>query len=67
MEHPTITQMNRTGYPNLVNQPEHAGIDYFGEEIIEGDEIVEYGGETVLKENLHKFLTEMGFAFKIAE
>ncbi|MEK4968573.1 hypothetical protein MKX67_08790 [Cytobacillus sp. FSL W7-1323] len=67
MEHPEVTQLRRTGYPNLVAQPEHAGIDYFGEEILEGDEIVEYDGEIILEGNLQRYLCEvLGFEFKSA-
>ncbi|MEK4921993.1 hypothetical protein MKX78_08760 [Cytobacillus sp. FSL R5-0569] len=67
MEHPEVTQLQRTGYPNLVVQPEHAGIDYFGEEILEGDEIVEYDGEIILEGNLQRYLCEvLGFEFKSA-
>lgn len=67
MEHPEVTQYRRTGYPNLVAQPEHAGIDYFGEEILEGDEIVEYDGEIILEGNLQRYLCEvLGFEFKSA-
>lgn len=68
MEHPMITQVNRTGYPNMVVQPEHAGIDYFDTEILAGDEIVEDNGELILKENLERYLEEVyGFQFKLAE
>ncbi|MEK4924141.1 hypothetical protein MKX78_19730 [Cytobacillus sp. FSL R5-0569] len=67
MEHPEVTQLQRTGYPNLVAQPEHAGMDYFGEEILEGDEIVEYDGEIILEGNLQRYLCEvLGFEFKSA-
>ncbi|MED1607785.1 hypothetical protein P4U90_20915 [Cytobacillus kochii] len=67
MEHPEVTQLRRTGYPNLVAQPEHAGIDFFGEEILEGDEIVEYDGEIILEGNLQRYLCEvLGFEFKSA-
>ena len=65
-DHPVIERIEKTGYPNMIEQPEHAGIDYYGTEIIEGDDIVEYDGEVVLKENLEKFLAEMGFEFKTA-
>ncbi|ASV67608.1 YqaI family protein [Cytobacillus kochii] len=67
MEHPEVTQLRRTGYPNLVAQPEHAGIDYFGDEILDGDEIVEYDGEIILEGNLQRYLCEvLGFEFKSA-
>jgi hypothetical protein len=72
LEHPDITRCNRTGYPegllNMVNQPEHYGIDYFGDEILVGDEIVEINGEIVLKDNLDYYLEEIiGAKFKTAE
>lgn len=66
LEHPAITRTLRTGYPNVIEQPEHSGSDYFGDEVLEGDDIVEYDGEVVLKENLERFLSEMGFEFKTA-
>lgn len=66
-DHPMIEQVLRTGFPNMVAQPEHAGIDYFGDEILDGDDIVEYDGEIILKDNLERYLTEvMEFEFKTA-
>jgi hypothetical protein len=63
IEHPDITRCNRTGYPdglsNMISQPEHYGIDYFGDEILVGDEIVEINGEIVLKDNFEDYLTEV--------
>lgn len=56
IEHPDITQCNRTGYPHM--HEDHCGFDYFGDEIIAGDSIVEVDGETVLSENLERFLYE---------
>jgi len=70
VEHPVITQIERTGYPNLVAQPEHAGIDVFGNEILVGDSIVvdPTNGETILEEHLEDYLIEwLGFEFKTAE
>ncbi|MED4135754.1 hypothetical protein P4668_25515 [Priestia megaterium] len=70
VEHPEITQVNRTGYVNMVAQSEHAGVDYFGTEILIGDEIVtdDNTGEMVLKEDLEKYLEEeYGFKFTTAE
>lgn len=68
IEHPAVSNINRSGYPlNMVNQPEHSGIDFFGDEILEGDEICEYDGEIILKENLERYLKkELGFDFKTA-
>jgi hypothetical protein len=67
LQHPMVSQINKTGYPNTVNQPEHWGDDYFGAEILEGDDVVEYDGEVILKDNLEKFLSELGFVFKTAD
>lgn len=68
LQHPMITKIEKTGYPNLMEQPEHCGSDFFGDEILEGDTIVEYDGELILKENLERFLSEeLGFRFKVAD
>lgn len=70
IEHPDITQVNRTGSLNVIAQPEHAGTDYFGTEILMGDEIVTDNNtnEVVLKDDLEKYLTEVyGFKFSTAE
>lgn len=70
LEHPEITQVNRTGYVNMVAQSEYAGVDYFGTEILIGDEIVtdDNTGEVVLKEDLEKYLEEeYGFKFTTAK
>ena len=46
----------------------HWGTDALGDEIWEGDEIIEINGETVLRENLEDFLLEhLGARFTIAE
>jgi hypothetical protein len=67
LEHPAITEMNRKGYIGALNQPECCGIDYFGFEILSGDDVIEFDGEIVLKEHLEDFLKEKGFEFKTAE
>lgn len=69
LEHPTITQINRTGYPeDMMDQPEHCGIDYLGDEILDGDDIVIDDGEIILKENLEEYLSDVyGFKFTTAE
>ncbi|WP_077623809.1 YqaI family protein [Sediminibacillus massiliensis] len=60
LEHPTVTQINRTGYPKeALEQPEHCGIDALGDEILVGDKIFEIDGETVLEENLERYLVEL--------
>jgi hypothetical protein len=66
LQRPMITRIEKTGYPNVVEQAEHWGDDYFGDEILEGDEVVEFDGEVILKDNLEKFLDELGFVFKTA-
>lgn len=66
LEHPSIGEMNRKGYLGPVEQ-ESCGSDYFGFEILSGDEVVVFDGETVLKEHLEEFLKDLGFEFKKAE
>lgn len=62
MEHPAITEMNKKGY---VGQPqENEGLDFFGNELLPGDDVVEYEGEVVLRDNLNEFLEAIGFTFK---
>jgi hypothetical protein len=67
LEHPMFSEMNQFGYlkaqglENVVNHPECGGIDYYGFEIIEGDEIVidkENFHEIILKEHLTQYLVE---------
>lgn len=70
VEHPDISHTERTGFANMVAQPEHAGIDFFSTEVLIGDEIIEdpNNGEVVLKVNLERYLSEVyGFQFKTAE
>jgi hypothetical protein len=63
IEHPAVTEYNRKGYLNVLAQNECCGIDWFGFEILSGDEIVEFDGEIVLKEYLEDFLKAIGFKF----
>jgi hypothetical protein len=70
LEHPSITQVNKTGYANMAAQPEHAGIDFYDTEILEGDRKVidPNNGAEILVENLERYLAEeYGFEFKQAE
>ncbi|MGI8351713.1 YqaI family protein [Niallia circulans] len=68
IEHPVISQIRSTGYPNMIAQPEHAGIDFFGNEILVGDEIIEHDGNVILADSLEDYLIEeLGFEFKTAE
>ncbi len=39
MEHPVITQINRTGYPYGMNGPRFIGLDSLGNEIYEDDKV----------------------------
>lgn len=64
LEHPSISQANKTGYTNVLNQQECQGLDYFGNEILSGDDVVEYDGDIVLRDNLNEFLEALGFTFK---
>lgn len=53
---------------NWNDHEKHWGIDALGDEIIEGDSIVEINGETVLEENLEDFLIEqMGARYTLAK
>lgn len=70
MQHPQITQIEKTGYPNMASQPEHNGIDFFGEEILVGDSIVidSDNEEVILESNLEDYLIEKcQFHFTTAE
>ncbi|GIN88663.1 hypothetical protein J6TS2_50490 [Heyndrickxia sporothermodurans] len=65
-DHPEIIQTMKTGYPNLVAQPEYAGIDFFGNEILSNDSIAEdrEQQETILSEHLDGYLQgQYGFVF----
>jgi hypothetical protein len=66
MEHPQIEQALKTGYPEKIKS---YGTDFFGNEILEGDEIVVTpDGENVLADSLEDYLIEiLGFRFIKAE
>lgn len=67
LEHPDITQARKTGYPYMIGgNRNHFGNDYFGDEILYGDEIVVApDGELLLKCNLDKYLNEVqGYHFQ---
>ncbi len=66
MEHPSITKVNKLGY---LEEAEIAGIDYFGNTIYVGDEIVEdtNTGQIVNREQLEEYLMRNGFKFYQAE
>ncbi|MBU5406652.1 hypothetical protein KQI08_12170 [Paraeggerthella hongkongensis] len=70
IEHPEVTKAEKTGYANQADQPEHFGIDYFGNEILVGDSIVidPENGEFILEDSLEDYLMEVkGFQFKTAD
>ncbi|SNT42552.1 Hypothetical protein Yqai [Bacillus sp. OK838] len=61
---------SETGCSNLVAQKEHCGIDYFGNEIIEGDAIIidKNNGEVFLENSLEDYLIEvLDFQFTTAK
>jgi hypothetical protein len=64
LEHPQISEMNRKGLIGALNQPECEGLDYFGNELLIGDDVVEFEGEIVLRDQLDDFLQALGFTFK---
>lgn len=70
LEHPDITAARKTGYANLVAQPEHFGTDYFGNEVLIGDSVVidPSNGEMILEGSLEDYLIEVkDFQFKTAD
>lgn len=69
LEHPSITQVNKTGYATAVVQHEHFGIDVMDHEILTGDTYIELpNGDLLLESNLEDYLIEnLGFVFKTAE
>ena len=70
IQHPDITQAERTGYPYGVKQEEAIGIDYFGNEIWSGDDYFEdpERDEMVLQEYWQDYMSEVyGFKFRTAE
>ena len=50
--------MEDKGISNMMAQPEHAGVDVMGTEILAGDTIIDIFGEIVLEKNLEDFLIE---------
>ncbi|WP_273129002.1 YqaI family protein [Bacillus weihaiensis] len=68
LEHPMITHINATGYPSKDVEPkESAGSDYYDNEILVGDEIVEHDGEIILADSLEDYLIEvLEFKFRKA-
>lgn len=58
IEHPDITRMRRYGFLQK-NESEHVEIDFFGDEIIAGDDVVEIDGETILQENWDRYVDEV--------
>jgi hypothetical protein len=68
LEHPVISEVNRKGYINVLNQPECCGIDVFGDEVLSGDSIVFDGDEIILMDNLERYLSEnYDFKFQTIE
>ncbi|MEK3890213.1 YqaI family protein [Bacillus sp. FSL K6-3431] len=50
------------------DQEKHWGTDAMGEEIFEGESIVEIDGETILEDNLEDYLVEhLGAKFTLAK
>jgi hypothetical protein len=69
LEHPSITQVNRTGYANVVAQPEHFGSCIMGDEILTGDCYIELpNGELLLESNIEDYAIEhLGWSYKTAD
>ncbi|MGP4061476.1 hypothetical protein [Halobacillus sp. H74] len=52
LNHPVIDQIERTGHPFGIPEPEHYGLDGLGNEVFAGDEIYILNEEFFLKETL---------------
>ncbi len=52
MDHPMVTQIERTGDPKDMKEPEALVVDAFGNEYYEGDILIEIADEVVLKDEL---------------
>lgn len=69
IEHPVVTYINRTGYPQDM-QETHWGSDWQGNEILHGDEIIHDPqlDEIIMKEDLLDYLIKKyGFKEIVAE
>jgi hypothetical protein len=69
LEHPSITHVNRTGYANVVNQPEHFGTDVMGREIVKGNSYIEMpNGELLHEDSVEDYHIEvLGLTYKTAD
>ncbi|MBT2735173.1 hypothetical protein [Bacillus sp. ISL-7] len=69
LEHPSITQVNKTGYANVVAQPDHFGTDVMDHEILKGASYIELpNGDLLLESNVEDYQIEvLGWVFKTAD
>jgi hypothetical protein len=58
VDHPLIERTMRTGYPFPIDDDTH-GRDYWGNEIVRGEDVVEIDGDLVLQSDLQKYLSEV--------
>jgi len=58
VDHPLIERTLRTGYPFPIHSDIH-GYDYWGNEIVRGEDVVEIDGDLVLQDDLQKYLSEV--------
>jgi len=56
MEHPVITQIRRTGYAE--KEPQPLTTDFFGNQIYEGDRVIDYDGDLFLWDDVSSDLTD---------
>lgn len=52
MDHPMVTQIERTGYPRGMQEPKALGVDALGNEYFKGDILIEVADEVILKDEL---------------
>jgi hypothetical protein len=58
MDHPLIERTLRTGYPYPIDEAHH-GTDFWGNEIVRGEDVVEIDGDLVLQDDLQQYLSEV--------
>jgi hypothetical protein len=68
LEHPVVSEVNRKGYINVLNQQECGGIDVYGDEVLSGDSVVYDGDVMILADNLERYLSEnYDFTFRTVD
>ena len=71
MEHPMITEIERTGYPKFSGRREEYGVDGLGNEVFTGDEVLviheEFFLVEVMGQEAIEVLETLGAVYKTAK